>query len=105
MFYFDKYPLMPNFKGDSTEEMEPITEKNTFIDALIPGNSSLKSLNGDYDGDTLSVIGLFSEEANEEARKYINSPGYFVTSTNKNIRSIESIGKEYVMGLYMLTKD
>lgn len=105
MFYFDKYPLIPVFKKDSMDEYEPTTENNTFIDALIPGNSSLKSLNGDYDGDTLSVIGLFSEEANKEAKEYINNAGYFVTSTNKNIRSIDSIGKEYVMGLYMLTKD
>ena len=44
------------FKKDSVDEYEPTTENNTFIDALIPGNSSLKSLNGDYDGDTLSVI-------------------------------------------------
>jgi len=93
------------FKGDGVDEIESKTGDNSFIDALIPGNSSLKSLNGDYDGDTLSVIGLFSEEANKEAREYINSAGYFVTSTNKNIRSIGSIGKEYVMGLYMLTKD
>ena len=105
LLYFDKYPLIPTLKDGSFEEFEPRSEKNTFIDALIPGNSSLKSLNGDYDGDTLSVIGLFSEEANKEARDYINSGGYFVTSTNKNIRSLGEIGKEYVMGLYMLTKD
>jgi len=104
MFHFDKYPLIPLLKEDYFTK-EPTTENNSFINALIPGNSSLKSINGDYDGDTLSVIGLFSEEANKEARDYINSGGYFVTSTNKNIRSVSEIGKEYVMGLYMLTRD
>jgi hypothetical protein len=104
MLHFDKYPLIPLLSEDLSTE-EPMTENNSFINALIPGNSSLKSINGDYDGDTLSVIGLFSEEANKEAKDYINSGGYFVTSTNKNIRSVGEIGKEYQMGLYMLTKD
>lgn len=105
LLYFEKYPMIPTFKGDSVDDFEPLTEKNTFINALIPGNTSLKSIGGDYDGDTLSVVGLFSEEANKEARDYINSPGYILTSTNKNIRSIGNVGKEYLMGLYMLTKD
>lgn len=105
LLYFDKYPKIPLLKGDSLDQFERITEDNSFINALIPGNTALKSIGGDYDGDTLSVVGLFTEEANEEAKKYINSPGYYIGSTNKNIRSLGEIGKEYVMGLYMLTKD
>lgn len=58
-----------------------------------------------YDGDTLSVIGIFSEEGNKSAKEYINSAGYFIGANNKNIRSIDSVGKEFVMGLYELTRD
>lgn len=102
---FPKYPMIPVFKQGSTTELKRTTEENTFINALIPGNTSLKSIGGDYDGDTLSVIGLYSEEANKAAKEYINSPGYFIGATNKNIRSLESVGKEFVMGLYMLTRN
>lgn len=106
LYFFEKYPMIPYFKNkDDDSVYEPTTQKNTFINALIPGNSSLKSIGGDYDGDTLSVIGLYSEEANKEAKEYINNPGYVTATTNSIIRGISEIGKEYTMGLYMLTKD
>ena len=105
MLQFKKYPKIPGFIDNNIERREPIQEKHTFINALIPGNTSLSSIGGDYDGDTLSIVGIFSEEGNKAAKEYINSAGYFVGANNKNMRSLGSVGKEFVMSLYELTRD
>ena len=53
----------------------------------------------------MSIVGIFSEEGNKAAKDYINSAGYFVGANNKNMRSLSSVGKEFVMSLYELTRD
>ena len=88
MLQFKKYPKIPGFIDNNIERKEPIQEKHTFINALIPGNTALSSIGGDYDGDTLSIVGIFSEEGNKAAKDYINSAGYFVGANNKNMRSL-----------------
>lgn len=102
---FKRYPKIPGYVNNDFDKKEQLKEYHTFINALIPGNTTLSSIGGDYDGDTLSVIGIFSEEANKAAFEYINSPGYFLGANNRNIRSLDNVGKEFVMALYELTRD
>ncbi len=47
MLQFKKYPKIPGFIDNNIERREPIQEKHTFINALIPGNTSLSSIGGD----------------------------------------------------------
>ena len=56
----------------------------------------------DYDGDTISVRGVFTQEANIEAEKLIYSKKNLLDNSGKNIRSL---GKEAILGLYCLTKN
>jgi len=94
--YFNQIPLMVNVS--STIETESIILKNQvykkypkirqedmgidtsnmFIDTMNLSNVYLKSIGGDYDGDTCSVKGIYSDEANDEVKKQINGVNHFI---------------------------
>ena len=50
----------------------------SFVDSTILHPSILKGLNADFDGDTVSVNGIISVEANEEVRKHLLSKERFI---------------------------
>ena len=50
----------------------------SFIDSTALHPSILKGLNADFDGDTVSVNGVLTKEANEEIYKHLNSVERFV---------------------------
>jgi DNA-directed RNA polymerase beta' subunit len=77
-------------------------EDNGFVDTLQMSNAYLAALNGDYDGDTVSVRGVFSQEANQEAEKNMRSTKNLLDSAGEPSRKL---GNEAVLCLYMLTAD
>lgn len=91
---YNTYPLID-------VEMDHHRVARYFAETITPSNSRLPAYNGDYDGDTVKSTGIFSDEANEKARKLMYSKIYLVTP---QCTTPFGIGKEFVNGLYGLTK-
>ena len=91
---FPYYPII------NIEAPHSIVAKS-FAETLVPSNSRLPAICGDYDGDTVKSTGIFSDEANEKARKLMLSKIYLVTP---QCTTPFGIGKEFINGLYGLTK-
>jgi hypothetical protein len=72
-----------------------------FADTLTPSNSRLKAIGGDYDGDTVKSVGIWSEEANQQAEKLMRSKLYNIRMEGRTMFPIEI---ECLNGLYGLTK-
>lgn len=62
-----------------------------FIDALTVHPSKLKGLQGDFDGDTVSWIPIYSREANEECEKYVNNISNFVMASGQPVTGCDDI--------------
>lgn len=73
----------------------------SFHDTLTMSNLLLKGLGGDYDGDQVSVKGLFTQEANEEARRLLKNKSFLLNIQGENMRTTTNEG---IQTLYMLTK-
>jgi len=91
--WFEEYPDI---------YLEYPMEKNPFTDTCVLANSYMKALGGDYDGDMISIRGVFSQEANKEANDLIYSTKNLLDTTGSNMRILQ---KESIMSLYGLTKD
>jgi DNA-directed RNA polymerase beta' subunit len=90
--YLPDYPIVyPDYPAD--EEL--------FIDTVVPYNGYLKALGGDYDGDTVSLRGVFTMEANQEANKLIWEKKNILDQMGRNSRKI---GNEAVQAIYSLTR-
>lgn len=75
----------------------------TYFSATITmSNSRLKAIGGDYDGDTVKSVGIWSEEANKKAEELMYSKVYNITPQATSVYPIEI---ECLNGLYGLTKD
>lgn len=73
---------------------------NKFKDTLNICNGYLKSIGGDYDGDQVSVKGVYSVEANDELEKQMNSTSHYIGLDGKLSMRIEG---EAIQSLYALT--
>lgn len=73
----------------------------TFVDICIMSNLLIGGLGADFDGDTVSIKSVFTQEANEELRKYANAKSNFITLGAENIKSSSG---DAVMAAYALTK-
>lgn len=73
---------------------------NKFIDTLVLCNAYLAAIGGDYDGDQVSIKGIFSEEANKELEDHMNSKLHYINLGANNIRTV---GNECIQSLYSLT--
>ena len=63
-------------------------------------NVYLNAIGGDYDGDTVTVKGVWTTEANAELNEELNSKKHYIGLTGKNIR----VGSnEAIQALYSLT--
>ena len=97
------------FRGE-TMEYYPVIDidrphnrvATSFRDTMTPSNSRLAPIGGDYDGDTVKNVGLWSDEANKKAEELMYSKVYNITAQGT---SPFEISKECVNGLYSLTKD
>lgn len=75
---------------------------NNFIDTMVFSNSYLKGLDGDYDGDQITAKIIWTQEANEEIERVINSKSFVLSSNGKNMRTCDN---ENIQTFYVLTKD
>lgn len=92
---YDNYPVI---------ELDVPKDKirGLFIDSLQLFNAMLPAIGGDFDGDQVTIRGVFTQEANLEAERLIRAPKNILNITGKNIRKISNEG---VQTLYNLTKD
>lgn len=72
-----------------------------FVDVVNMTNSRLANIGGDYDGDTIKSTGIWSDEANENARKLMKSKIY---CCKLNGSAAFPCNQESLNGLYGLTK-
>lgn len=91
------YPFYPMIRKEDIGS----DTSNMFIDTLSFSNVHLKSIVGDYDGDQCAVKAAYSEEANEELKKLINSKALFLDLSGNNIMVSTN---EAVQSIYSLTK-
>lgn len=73
-----------------------------FVDACQFSNAYLEGIEGDYDGDQTTVKIVFTQEANEEIQRAINSKSFFINDSGSNIRTV---GKECKQTFFVLTKN
>ena len=91
------YPYYPVIR---TEDLGKSTG-NKFVDTCNICNLYLASMGADYDGDTVSVKGIFTDEANEEIRKFINEKQNYLSLDGGLVRGN---GDDVKQSLYMFTK-
>ena len=116
--YFNQYPT--KIRISSTTVTEPMVvgsrfykhypmirqedigtnTSNRFIDTLNMSNLYLEGIGGDFDGDQVTVKGVFSEEANEELEKQLSSKSHYFNLGGKGVRTSD---KEAMQSLYSLT--
>ena len=78
---YDHFPIV-NYE----EDMKNIY--SMFIDSLIIFPGFLSALDGDFDGDQLSIIGIFTKEANQEAENFIHSVSNMISIDGSTSREL-----------------
>lgn len=71
-----------------------------FVDSLRIFPSYLKALGGDFDGDQVSIQGIFTNEANATARAFITSKLNVLNVSGSTMREFSEVAQ---VGLYNLT--
>lgn len=84
---FTRYPVV----GDTMR----------WVDSIRLNNSYTKAMGADYDGDTHRMIGIFTQEANEEAARLIEKPTNYADGQGLFSRPIAN---EAILTIYSLTK-
>ena len=75
---------------------------NQFIDTLVIFTGYLMIIGGDFDGDQLSVRGIYTQEANAQAEERLYDKNNLLNIMGENIRTVEEEG---IQTLFQLTKD
>ncbi len=91
--YYKYYPVVPTDGNDDSS--------NSFIDTLQISNMYLEGIGGDYDGDQLSIRGVFTKEANDELHAIMNNVSNVLNISGGMMRGIS---KEAVQCIYNLTE-
>jgi len=95
----------PELKGKKsflgTFHNYPDINSKHWRDSAILDNTMTEIIDGDFDGDQLSIIGLFTKEANLEAKSFHKSIKSLVKPDGSPARKISN---EAILSLYMLTK-
>ena len=97
IFNGKEYPFYPNI--DFNIEHDKVGVQ--FSDTLVMSNSHLDGMGADYDGDQVSVRGIWSDEANMEAEEIMNKKMSALNITGGNSKVV---AKEVANALYELTK-
>ena len=74
---------------------------NKFVDSLNLSNLYLPGMGGDYDGDQVTVKGIYTEEANKEIEEFMTSKQNFIGFGGKPSRKSEG---DAIQSIYALTK-
>ena len=72
-----------------------------FIEVTQMNNALLEGINGDYDGDQITLKSVFSQEANLEADRLMMNPTNFISINGSNIRTTKIEG---IQTLYTMTR-
>ena len=96
---FDNTKLYTNYPLIREEDIGTDTS-NKFVDTFSFSNALLESIGGDYDGDQVTVKIAYSDEANEELRKFSESKKRYVSPGG--YPTLDS-SKEAIQALYNLT--
>ena len=92
---YDSYPVIDL-------DMPKSQVGTAFPDTLNMCNMLLEGLGGDYDGDQVTIKGVFTQEANLEAEKIMKSPSFIIDVYGKNTRGST---KEALEAAYQITKE
>lgn len=97
--YFDNtfYKFYPKIRR---EDIGTDTS-NKFVDTMKLSNLYLPAMGGDYDGDQITCKGVYTQEANEELREFLNSKQNFMDFGCKPLRSSTA---DVIQSIYALTK-
>jgi hypothetical protein len=74
---------------------------NKFIDTMNFSNLYLKGMGGDYDGDQVTIKGVYTEEANQELEEFMNSKQNFIGFGGEPSKASEG---DAIQSVYMFTK-
>ena len=91
------YPYYPKIGRDDIGK----STGNRFVDTCNICNLYLSSMGADYDGDTVSVKGIFTDEANEEIAKFVQEKQNFLDLSGGLVRDN---GSDVLQSLYVFTK-
>jgi len=91
------YPFYPDVKLDTPLQYVGVQ----FIDTCVFSNSMAAGLGADFDGDSISISSLWSEEANAEADKLMNQKTTALDILSGNTRTVS---REIYNSFYSLTK-
>lgn len=72
-----------------------------FVDSTLISNSYTSALGADYDGDMISIRGIWTQEANNEADRLVNAKTNILNYTGNSTRKVSN---EAVLSLHILTK-
>lgn len=73
---------------------------NKFIDTMNICNGYLDSIGGDYDGDMVTIKGVYTDEANAELKKQLETNIHFI---NLGGNPVISTAKESIQAIYAMT--
>ena len=73
---------------------------SSFIDTMNICNGYLDSIGGDYDGDMVTIKGVYTDEANAELKKQLASNIHFI---NLGGNPVISTSKESIQAIYAMT--
>lgn len=91
--HYKYYPMIRESDiGSDTSSM--------FVDSLVMSNLYLPAIGGDYDGDQVTIKGVYTVESNDELKAYMNTKANYV---NLGGRIIRSPSKEAIISMYSLT--
>lgn len=93
--FYKAYP-----KISQKDVMERVDTSNKFKDTLNLCNAYLNSIVGDYDGDQVTVKGIYSNEANDELDKQMRSKVHYISLNGKTVMEVD---KETIQALYCFT--
>ena len=93
--YYPYYPkIRPQDIGSNTS--------NKFVDTMQYSNIYLKAMDADFDGDQITVKGVYTEEANEELYNFrMHSKQSFISFGCRPLRPIVA---DSVQSIFALTK-
>lgn len=97
MFGGELFPMWPKLPKNTSDAK---ALNYIFVDTVRVFPTFLKALGGDYDGDQISTQGVFTDEANEACKKYINSKMNMVNVSGGTMREFAEVS---MMGAYNLT--
>lgn len=97
VFNGKEYPFYPDIDINVPHDKVGVQ----FIDTLVMSNSHLEGMGADYDGDQVSVRGIWTDEANLEAEEIMNNKLYALTISGSNAKVVS---REVFNSFYELTK-